>query len=44
MPDGGFTITANESDFLTLFMWEAATTLAYVEESSTVRLEKDSVL
>ena len=44
MADEGFKITANESDFLTLVMWEAATTLAYDEESFAVRLEKDSVL
>ena len=44
MPDGGFKITANESDFLTLVMWEAATTFAFAEENLTVTLEKDSEL
>ena len=41
MPDGGFKITADESEFLTLIMWEAAADFQFTDDSLIVKLEED---
>ena len=41
MPDGGFKVTADESEFLTLIMWEAAANFSFSDDNLVVILEKD---
>ena len=41
MPDGGSKVTADESEFLTLMMWEAAANFSFSDDSMVVTLEKD---
>ena len=41
MPDGGFKVTADEKEFLTLVMWEAAADFTFSDDSLIVVLEKD---
>ena len=43
-PDGGFKVTSNDKDFLTLVMWEAASFFDFSDENLSVTLEKNSVL